>query len=467
MSFLSDLLFRCTDDEIKRIKGFDVQNLHRKVLWEVIEQVQANQLNEEAIQSKFELSQSHYDKINSVLFTTCVTGLTSGTMKAGLSFFLEKDLLKLYQHQLKLYERRLKDYDDPQIARDLYWQAFQDFRRFPASEYDEKLVKQYAEKYLKVAKKPSEEDKAEIWLMYEFSRVFVESARGNMATFEPAFLKSMKQWEKKVLDKPWPRAHFHYYLAWASYYDFCTSDIIGLVGSLQGALDAYDKAKGKIPENYKVFAITKLAKAYCQDNRFDEALQVYRDAFEKYGDQLIRNYYHPLMYSIIAIIAEEYNEAEKMLDTHLKQIVEKGPESVMGFDILRTYSLLYMYKGDYKKAAKYFQKGLTYSRTDVSRLGDILQRMVHNAFFVMTDDLDTAKSALSRNYKFLRAKAGDKVSEEYIQYFDMLKILIEHRLKGKKLPADFEQRMTFFRQGIMKLYGGLLDRILAMPKAHR
>jgi tetratricopeptide (TPR) repeat protein len=464
VSFLSDLLFRCTPDEIERIKGFDVQNLHRKVLWEAIDQVQANKLNEAALQSKFDLSQSHYDKINSVLFTTCVTGLTNGTMRAGLSFFLEKDLLKLYKHQLKLYERRLSQYNDPKVARDLYWQAFQDFRRFPVSEYDEKLVKQYADKYIKVAPKLSEEDKAEIWLMYEFSRVFVASSRGNMAKFEPAFLKSMATWEKKVLGKPWPRAHFHYYLCWANYYDYCTSDLVGLVGALQGALEAYDKAKGKVPETYKVFTLTKLAKAYCQDNRFDEALQQYRDAFAQYGDQLVRNYYHPLMYSVIAILAEEYTEAEKVLDTHLKQLVEKGPESVMGFDILRTYSILYMYKGDYKKAAKYIQQGLTYSRTDVSRLGDILQRMVHNAFFVLTGDLETAKTALSRNYKFLRAKADDKISIEYMQYFDMLKLLIDHRLKGKKLPTDFEERMHFFRQGIMKLYGGLLDKILVMGK---
>lgn len=454
------MLFRCTADELERIKGFKLQNLHRNVLFDVIEQVQTDKLNEEAIQNRYELSQSHYDKINSVLFAACVNGLTNGTMRAGLSFFLEKDLLKLYKHQLKLYERRLLQSNDPKVARELYWQAFQDFRRFPVSEYDEKLVKQYADKYIKVATKLSDEDKAEIWLMYEFSRIFVASAKGNMAKFEPAFLKSMATWQKKVLDKPWPRAHFHYHLCWANYYDYCTSDISGLINSLQAALDAYAKAKGKLPETYKVFTLTKLAKAYCQDNRYNEALQQYRDAFAQYGDQLVRNYYHPLMYSVIAIIAEQYNEAEKMLDTHLKHVVDKGPESIMGFDILRTYSLLYMYKGDYKKAAKYIQQGLTYSRTDVSRLGDILQRMVHNTFFVLTGDLETAKTSLSRNYKFLRAKTDDKISAEYIQYFDMLKLLIDHRLKGKKLPADFEERMYFFRQGIMKLYGGLLDKIV-------
>ena len=460
MSFLSDLLFRCTPDELERIKGFDLQNLHRKVLCDVIEQVQTDKLNEDTIQKSYQLSQSHYDKINSVLFTTCVTALTNGTMRAGLSFFLEKDLLKLYKHQLKIYERRLAQQPDPKVARELYWQAFQDFRRFPVSEYDEKLVKQYADKYIKVATKLSEEDKAEIWLMYEFSRIFVASAKGNIGKFEPMFLKNMAAWEKKVLPKPWPRAHFHYYLCWVNYYDYCTANKTGLIDSLQSALAAYDKAKGKIPEIYKVFAITKLAKAYSQDSRYDAALKQYRDAFAQHGDQLVRNYYHPLMYSVIAILAEQYAEAEKMLDTHLKHVVDKGPESVMGFDIMRTYSLLYMYKGDYKKAAKYIQQGLTYSRTDVSRLGDILQRMVHNTFFVLTGDLDTAKTSLSRNYKFLRAKADDKISAEYIQYFDMLKLLIDHRLKGKKLPTDFEERMQFFRQGIMKLYGGLLDKIV-------
>ena len=75
------------------------------------------------------------------------------------------------------------------------------------------------------------------------------------------FLKNMAAWEKKVLAKPWSRAHFHYYLCWVNYYDYCTANKTGLIDSLQSALAAYDKAKGKIPEIYKVFAITKLAKA--------------------------------------------------------------------------------------------------------------------------------------------------------------------------------------------------------------
>lgn len=461
MSFLSDLLFRCTEDEIKRIKEFDMQNLHRKMMYALIDQVNTNALNEAQLQKQFGLSKSHYDKVNSVLFNTCVSGLTDGTMKAGLSFFLEKELLTLYVHQLKLYERRLKQYPDKVIERELYWQAFQDFRRFPVSEFDEKRVKSYADKYLKAADKPTEEDKAEVWLMYEFSRVFVNSARGNNLKFEPVFLKTMEQWEEKVLDRPWYKAHFHYYLTWASYYDFFTSDIIGLVGSLQGALDAFDKAKGTIPENYKVFAITKLAKAYCLDSRFEEALEVYREAFKNYGTQLVRNYYHPLMFSIIAIINGEYKEAETMMDKELKHLIDKGPDSTISFDILRTYAILNIYQGNYKKAATYLQRGLTYSRTEVSRLGDILQRLVHNAYFVVTGDFETAKTSLSRNYKFLKSKPGDKLAEEYGKFFDILKIIIAHK-KGKKLPADFNEQMEYFQKGIMKLYGGLLE--LAMKK---
>gem|GEM_PF-3005468 len=461
MSFLSDLLFRCNEEELKRIKAFDMQNLHRKVMHALIEQVNTNTLNEPSLQEQFGLSKSHYDKVNSVLFNACVTGLTNGTMKAGLSFFLEKELLTLYVHQLKLYERRLKQYPDKVLERELYWQAFQDFRRFPVSEYDERKVKNYADKYLKVANKPSEEDKAEVWLMYEFSRVFVNAARGNNVKFEPAFLKTMKEWEDKVLDRPWYKAHFHYYLTWASFYDFFTSDIIGLVGSLQGALDAFEKAKGAIPENYKVYAITKLAKAYCLDSRYEESLEVYREAFKNYGTQLVRNYYHPLMYSIIAIINRQYNEAELMMDKELKQLIDKGPDSTISFDILRTYAILNIYRGDYKKAAKYLQRGLTYSRIEISRLGDILQRLVHNVFFIITGDLETAKSSLSRNYKFLKSKPGDKLSEEYGKYFDMLKVIIAHK-KGKKLPGDFDVQMDYFQKGIMKLYGGLL--LLAMEK---
>lgn len=440
MSFLKDFLQRCTELDLQTLKRLDLRGNEYDVLNYTIKARRDNTVSDEAIQQHFAFSKSYFDKLNSVLLKKVLNALTDGTDDKVLGYLLEKDLIHLFIHELRIRERSIEKRNDDEAKSQFYRQVFHHVRRFPVSEYDDELSKKYAKKYLKSISTLTEEDEAEIWLMYEFSRVFVFAASGKMKEHEPAFFVAMKKWWSKIGNKPYPRAHFHYHLAFASYYDFYTDDYNALVKSLQNANEAFDKANGALAENYKVFVITKLAKAHCQGSKFTEALSLYRDAFERYEVQLTRNPFHPLMFSIIAIINGKYSEAQKMMDEHLKHLLNSDIDSTLEFDIVRTYAVLHMNKGEFNKAFEYLERALQFKRTDMSQLGDILLRMVHNAYFVMTGDLETAKATLFRNQKFLNTKQKDKMTEEYAGYFNMLRDIIKHR-EGKKLPEDFAQKM--------------------------
>ena len=187
---------------------------------------------------------------------------------------------------------------------------------------------------------------------------------------------------------------------------------------------------------------------------------MYRDAFAKYEKQLLRNLYHPLMYSIIALINHDWADAEKMLEAHLIPRLYKFPEESLNFDIERNCAILYMQKNDFEKAAHYLQLGQQWDKTQISLLGDILQRMVHNIHFLLVKDFDTAFTLLTKNKKFLGTKKKDAMVMEYAAVFVLIGDIIRLK-KGKKLPPDFQARLDALQTGIMKLYGELLVKALA------
>lgn len=460
MTFLRILLSRCTAPELHKLKLQPLKGNEYEVLLETIKHCNNPDCSDEYIQHKLQLSKSYFDKINSVLLNKCTTILAgSNSYEDAFSLYLEKDISDLVKHELKIREKQiLKSGTKDEIAH-FYYIAFQNLRRIPASDYNDDLAETTANKYLLNKEQCTEADELEIRAMLEVTRAFIKAVTGEMKKYEPFFVEKMKAISTQIENKPYYNAHFHYQLAWANYYDYYTSNFPDLVNALKTALTYYEKAKGTISETYKIYAITKLAKAYCHGSHFEEALKIYQEAFDLFGNQLTRNPYHPTMYAIVSIINGKYAEAEVIMNNNLQHLLNSEKPGTLDFDIYRTYAILYMNQAKFDKAFLYLEEALKFRRTGISLLGDILLRMVHNAFFVLSGDLATAKATLARNFKFLSSKENDPMVQEYTSYFKMLKQIIRYR-EGKKLPKDFAEQLAPFRQGIMKLYGDLLDKMV-------
>lgn len=460
MTFLRLFLSRCTEEELYQLKLLDLRGNEYDTLHLTIKHCKNPKVTDEEIQHQLKLSKSYFDKINSVLLNKCTAHLTEkGTYEEVCGLLLQKDLPELLKHEIKIREKRMLNSSSQEEVCKFYYFSFQTLRRMPVSEYDDKLTEQYMLKYLKSKKHATVEDRVEANAMIEAQRVFVKAASGEMKNYEAVFLNKMKKLQQQIEGKPYPRAHFHYYLAWANYYDFYSNDFDALVSALKQALEYYEKGKSQIADTYRMYAITKLAKAYCQGSYFEQAMKIYKQAFDLFGNELSKNPYHPTMYAVIAIINGQYHEAEKMMNEKLLHLLNPEKTGTIDFDIYRTYAILYMNQSKFDKAFQYLEKALKFKRSEVSLLGDILLRMVHNSFFVLNNDLETAKSTLARNLKFLSSKGNDAMVKEYLGYFSMLKQIIRYR-EGKKLPKDFAQRLAPYRKGVMKLYGDLLDKML-------
>lgn len=455
MSLLSDFLRTLRDEEIASLKKISFTDREHDAFMKTVLFVAQKNFADAALQQELKMTKAHFDKMNSVLLDKVYSHHTGGEDSKVLYMLWEKGLYDHLFHEARVRERRYFKAGDKNALAVFYSLVFGITLRLPITVSRIEYAELYGKKYLGALKKPSEETKWEIEIMKFWNTVFYKSAHGEMKTYEPVILSALKKWEKKLTGKKYSTCWFFYWMSWSTYYEYYTHNFLDWSIALENCLRIFNSSKNDLGENYRIYVLTKLATAYCQGNFFKESLQMYREAFAKYEKQLLRNLYHPLMFSIIAIINHEFDDAEKMLDAHLIPRLSKFPEESLNFDIERNCAILYMHMNDFGKAAHYLQLGQQWNKTQITLLGDILQRMVHNIYFLVLKDFDTASALLRKNKKFLASKQQDAMVAEYAVVFTLIGEIIRYK-QGKNLPKDFQLRLDSLQTGIMKLYGDLL-----------
>lgn len=459
MSLLSDFLRTLKEDEIASLKKIQFTDREHDAFTKTVQFVARKNFEDAALQQELKMSKAHFDKMNSVLLDKVYSFHTGNEDNKVLYMLWEKGLYGHLFHEARMRERRYLKAGAKQKLSVFYRLVFGITLRLPITENKVVRGDEYARKYLNSLSKPSQEETYEIQIMQLWNTIFYESARGNMKKYEPVILSTLKSWDKKLGTKKYNGCRFFYWLTYASYFEFYTHNFAGWTESLRNALHEFDTSRKDLGENYRVYVITKLAGAYCQGSFFKESLLMYREAFEKYEKQLMRNLFHPLMFSVIAIINHRFDEAENMLEKHLIPRLQKFPEESLNFDIERTCAILCMQKGDFEKASYYLQRGQVWDKTQFTLLGDILQRLVHNIYFLLVKDYAGAEAMLRRNKKFLAAKQQDHMVEEYSKAFAVIADIIRMK-NGRKPAVNFHSRLNDLHFGIMKLYADLLDKAL-------
>lgn len=459
MSFLLDLLRALNKEEVQKMLLMPVKGREEEVLQKTLNYRNISSEVDGEIQQQLGLSKSHFDKINSVLLEKSFAFLTDGTDQKIFTLLLQKQLTDLLYHEMKMREKALLKKGTEKELRDFYLQAFLAARKVGVNKLDISLLRKYGAEYLKHFPKAGLQDKAEIWLMYEHTALFYNSVMGTFASYEPEFWKSINKWERELKGKKLHRANFHLELAKANFYDFCTSDADNLIKSLETALKEFEAAKGTVPQPFQLYTYTKLAKAYCQGDFFEKALDTYREGMRKWPE-LKKNIYHPVMFAVIAIINHRFDEAQDMLDENTKDVILHRTDIGMFFNVARNYAVLHIHKNEFDKALEYIHMFLQVNRVETDLLGEILNRIVHNAYFAAIGDWETALNLIKKNKKFLANKPQSVMITEYDKFFNLLRLVVRHKAKDEKLPADFDEQMSAYRRNIAKLYGDLLLKVL-------
>lgn len=426
----------------------------KAVLLTTLQQIEETETEDDSVRQVLNLSKTHFDKINSLLLDKAYKSLTDGSDSKVLYLLWEKSLKTILLHEIKVREKKALRGPKKKLA-EYYRLVFGICIRLPVLNGKIKLAEHYGKKYLAALSQPNEEQQFEVWLQYFFSTIFYYASNGKMKEFSVWTSTEIKKWQKKLIGKKYAVCNFFLHLCEASYYEYYTADFPNLLTALQNCLCEYRHGAERVGLNYKIYVETKLANAYCHGSYFAEGLKIYRDAFDKYEEQLLRNRYHPLMFSVVAMLNGKYDEAQKMMDTHLLPLLKQTPNDSFNFDIERNYAVLYMHKGDLKKAGKYIQQGQRWDKTQFNFLGDVLQRVVNNTYYLLLNDLETSLSLARKNIRFLNSKPQDGITEEYKIPFMVIQDIIRQK-QGKKTSQQFNLRLQTVQQGLMKLYGSLL-----------
>ncbi|MCS6933591.1 MAG: hypothetical protein NZM35_00390 [Chitinophagales bacterium] len=458
MSMLSDFLRTLKPDELAIVRQMPASEREKQVLLNTLVHLQDKEFDDELVQYELKLSKSHFDKINSVLLDKCYHVLTDGSNREVLYLLWQKGLKTLLLHEAKIRERKLLKGNKKKLA-ELYKIMFDISVRLPVLNGKIALAEEYGRKYLATLGKPAEEQRSEIWLNYLFGTVFYYAANGKMAEYEAWTKAELKKWARKLEGKDYPVCQFYYHLCWSAYYEHYSSDWDNLMKSLHAALEALGRCEERVGSNYRIYVETTIAKAYAHNSNYREAYERYSACFDKFAKQLVRNRYHPLMYAVIAILHQQYDVAESIMEKYMKFYLENTPHDTFNFDIERIYALLYMYKKDYTKAAYYLQRGQQWDKTKFTFLGDILQRITQNIYFILQRDFEMALTLLRSNKRFLQSKQPDEMTREYGVMFDLINDVIRLQT-GKEPSKNFLQNLEQSRRGIMRLYAGLLDEFI-------
>ncbi|MFN8298493.1 MAG: hypothetical protein U0T75_05250 [Chitinophagales bacterium] len=460
MSFLLDFIRALTEEEIAKLNSMPLTGREDEVLTHLVKHRLTKGNVDKNSLKLLHLSASHYDKINSVLLEKSITHLCGTDIASAFNLFCDRNLMDLLFHEIKITERQLLKKKPLPDMSDFYRKVLFVLRRVGTDAYDEEKLMLYAKRYLQSLPTATLEDEAEVYLMCLLTRIFYHAVTGGGPAFEPTYKSEIAYWEDRLAGKQLHRANFQFWLCKASYYDFYSHDDNNLLLSNQNALDEMELAGDAVPENMRIYATTKMAKAYTHCNRFADALLTYRDVFKRWPKSLSNNRYHIIMYGVIALINKELNEAEEVLE-RLKYILGREEDKGMQLNLARNLALVYLNKKKFDEAWEMLTLTMQLPRADTDLLNDILNRVVHNCYFALTGEWETAARLLNANKKFLVARKDNPMTVEYDGFFNMLKAVIRFKQGKAKLPADFESRISYYRNGFMNLYGNLLDQMLA------
>ncbi len=459
MGFLLDFIRSLTDEEIANIRHMPLTGREEEVLHLLIDNRKNKAYIDKSGLKQLNLSASHYDKLNSVLLEKCLAHLCGPDIGSTFNLLCERNLMDLLFHEIKISERQLLKKKNQAELTAFYRKVLFVLRRVGTDAYDEERLLLYAKRYLQSLPEKTLEDEAEVQLMCLLTRIFYHAVTGGGPAFEPTYKTTIQHWEEKLAGQPLHRANFQFWLCKATYYDFYTHDADNLLLSHRNALTEMELAGEAVPENMRVYATTKMAKAYTHCNMFADALQSYREIFRRWGHNLGNNRYHIVMYGVIALINKELNEAEEILN-RLRFILGREEDKGMQLNLARNLALLYLNKKEFEKAWEMLTLTMQFPRSDTDLLNDILNRVVHNCYFALEGDWTTAARLVNVNKKFLAARKENPMTAEYDGFFNMLKTVVRYKQGKAPLPPDFESRMAYYRNGFMSLYGNLLDQML-------
>src|ERR1043165_4582642 len=201
MSYLLDLVKSFNENELKQFGLLDLTGKEELVRDAYARYAADKKFDEAKLPAQLQLTQSHFDKINSVLLDKTISRLFGSDYRQILTAILLRGHGGLLLHEIKIIQRRIVKEKDKQRHANFYRAAFDTLIKMFHPSYNSKLVHEYGKKYLEaLGKTRTIQHEAYIALFAHYGDMIAEAMSGNEVRHKDHAWDVLEKWRKRLKD---------------------------------------------------------------------------------------------------------------------------------------------------------------------------------------------------------------------------------------------------------------------------
>ncbi len=455
MSLLCALIAALDETERQTLESMALRGIEERIFHIHLHYRSRGLPSIEILCESLDVSQSHWYKTCAVLLQKSYRALCGGEARAVLPFLEHKHLYKLLYHELARQEKRLLQTDDRAALRDFYQTAYQVCNRADLTDYQRSRVSEYVEKFSQCRGRV--EDGERELLLLQTLVPYIHQVRTALRRSREtrAIARELEQVRKAIADKRHPRVHLEYHKTAAYYEYFLAGAIADSAEHCRLALAILAKQPSRFSAADRLGVKRVQVEVYYASSQFMPALQLYKELYRDYFDELSPNIYHLAKFCELAMICDDYILAGELLDRHFSGY---SPETQKApwLTALRLRSLLALMQRNYDQAMHSIQTALDALPKDAFFTTQVLLRWMQTSCFLLRGDLPMAEMLTQRNLKFLYGKRPFPEFPLYSAYFRVTRAFIRQRESGRKLSRRLLGLLREFDKEFFAPYGRIL-----------
>lgn len=458
VNYLFLYLRTTTGEEIARLRGMDLSPRESQVLELLLGLREAPEPTKEQATDLLKMSGVMFDKTCSVLLRKTFEKIVPEGGIALLDDINSRGLRPLFLHEMKRRERALAGEHDRDPRAEFYRQLFDVLHRRFSSDYDEKLARRIARKYL--ALRPSVDFTIYSQACILGAAAWTIAARGMGEELSPGLRRRLEANDRRITPATDPRSRYRQLNSWIIYYGQFEFDPDRRLELLRQSVALCEEHPDVLNIGEKVATLCKIAEEhYFYKSDLATPYRMYRDLFANHGEILAGDYYHATKFFQLSLINADYAGAEGLLRKYFGYDLrlEIAGRSKMGAINWTKYHLM---SGRLDEARRYLDLAFEQNQKKFYVQYEIECRLLQTAWCYLNGDLETVERMAPANIKYLRSKNYTLKSSRYYPWFFKLAVAFVDEAKlGTPLTAALEAKLEEFMEGAAAQYGMLLKRM--------
>jgi len=450
MSLLADFILAINENWVTMLHPTSLRGKEKEVMDLFLQQRKNGQVDKTAVQQQLGLSNSHFDKICSILLDKCYERIApNGDL--SLLAMLGSKVPALERHFFKEAAKQVEVHKTDGEYLCCVLELMQN--NLPIANQDFKFIR-LVSKYIHQSALHNQIESLKVYTSAKelYLRIAVDFSARKIEENKHIHETTLMALELHF-DNIQPLAQAEL-LRTRVYYHFACMQMEACIKPALLALNIYRHGKFVFAEeNYQRMQL-RLAEVYYLQSNFREALTTFREAFKLEKTVPDRGYYNTKYIQLCLIEGEKY-EARSRFEEQIKNLASKQLYSIR--DIISGIKV-YLFTGELDKVYEYLLLGFAVQTKTRYTQYEIELRNLEVAYFYLNNNLAVAYQLCERNVKYLHKNGFNIKKSRYPEFFLLTKSFIR---KNKLTPRRISMLQDWQTEGYA-LYGRLLKLMFGL-----